>query len=132
MNDTISRIRLLKRLKHRRDAFCKNRIEFLGLSKNDKARVDEMDKCIAEVINAPIIEPEREKGKWIPCSERLPIDAGHYLCSFEKPNRIDHIHVDLAYWTGGRWYGYRADAICAWMPLPEPYREESEKHEGSD
>lgn len=42
-----------------------NRIEFLGLSKNDKARVDEMDKCIAEVINAPIIEPERKKGAWI-------------------------------------------------------------------
>ena len=79
------------------------------------------------VKEQPTIEPEREKGKWIPCSERLPIDAGHYLCSFEKPNRIDHIHVDLAYWTGGRWYGYRADAICAWMPLPEPYREESEK-----
>ena len=70
----------------------------------------------------PTIEPERKIGKWIPCSERLPIDAGHYLCSFEKPNRIDHIHVDLAYWTGGRWYGYRADAICAWMPLPEPYQ----------
>lgn len=65
MNDTISRIRLLNRLKHRRDAFCKNRTEFLGLSKNDKARVDEMDKCIAEVINAPTIEPEREKGEWI-------------------------------------------------------------------
>ena len=77
----------------------------------------------------PSAQPEQ---RWIPCSERLPIDAGHYLCSFEKPNRIDHIHVDLAYWTGGRWYGYRADAICAWMPLPEPYREESEKHEGSD
>lgn len=65
MNDTISRIRLLNRLKHRRYAFCKNRTEFLGLSKNDKARVDEMDACIAEVINAPTIEPEREKGKWI-------------------------------------------------------------------
>lgn len=60
---------------------------------------------------------------WIPCSERLPIEARHYLCSFNRPNRIDKIYVDLAYWTGGRWYGYGADQINAWMPLPEPYKE---------
>lgn len=63
---------------------------------------------------------------WIPCSERLPEKEGHYLCSFEKPNRIDRIYIDLAYWTGGRWYGYAADAINAWMPLPVPYKEGEE------
>ena len=62
--------------------------------------------------------------QWIPCSERLPTKAGHYLCSFKKPNRIDRIHVDLAYWTGGRWIGYIGDEINAWMSLPEPYKEE--------
>lgn len=75
-------------------------------------------KIISEL---PSAQPEQQ---WIPCSEQLPIKAGHYLCYFEKPNRIDRIHVDLAYWTGGRWYGYRADAITAWMPLPEPWRGE--------
>lgn len=60
--------------------------------------------------------------KWIPCSERLPEKAGHYLCSFKKANRIDNIYVDLAYWTGGRWYGYLANEINAWMPLPEPWK----------
>ena len=63
----------------------------------------------------------RPKGEWIPCSERLPTKAGHYLCSFNKPNRIDNIYVDLAYWTGGRWYGYLTNEINAWMPLPKPW-----------
>ena len=59
---------------------------------------------------------------WIPCSEKMPTTAGHYLCSFEKTNYVDNIYVGLAYWTGGRWYGYLASAIKAWMPLPEPWK----------
>ena len=69
-------------------------------------------------------QSERKTGKWIPCSERLPAKTGHYLCSFKKPNRIDNIFVDLAYWTGGRWYGYLANEINAWMQLPMPYEVE--------
>lgn len=67
---------------------------------------------------------ELKQPQWIPCSERLPAKTGHYLCSFKKPNRIDNIFVDLAYWTGGRWYGYLANEINAWMPLPKPYEVE--------
>ena len=65
--------------------------------------------------------------KWIPCSERLPTKTGHYLCSFKKPKRIDRIYVDFAYWTGGRWYGHVGDEINAWMPLPLPYKEDSDE-----
>jgi len=82
---------------------------------------EDLQRKLIERMNAlPFAQSEQ---RWIPVSERLPIDAGHYLCSFKKPNRIDRICVDLAYWTGGRWYGYMADEICAWMPLPEPYEE---------
>lgn len=65
--------------------------------------------------------------EWIPCSERLPEKAGHYLCSFKKANRIDNIYIDLAYWTGGRWYGYLANEINAWMPLPKPWKEANDE-----
>jgi len=75
-------------------------------------------KAMETLRNLPTVDVEP---KWIPCSERLPAKTGHYLCSFKKPNRIDNIFVDLAYWTGGRWYGYLANEINAWMPLPEPY-----------
>ena len=103
MDDTISRKWLINHLKHRRDAFCKNRTEFLGLSKNDKARVDEMDTCIAEVINAPTIEPEREKGHWIPIDE----DSDVYECdvcrttydticgTFDLPYFCPHCGADM-------------------------------------
>lgn len=67
------------------------------------------------------------KPTWIPCSERMPAKTGHCLCSFKKPNRIDNIFVDLAYWTGGRWYGYLANEINAWMPLPKPYEVKNDK-----
>ena len=40
--------------------FCKNRIEFMALPKDEKARVDEIDNCIADLVNAPDAEPERK------------------------------------------------------------------------
>ena len=74
-------------------------------------------------INAVCRAPSADRPQeWVPCSERLPEKTGHYLCSFKKANRIDNIYVDLAYWTGGRWYGYLANDINAWMPLPEPWK----------
>lgn len=75
--------------------------------------------------------------QWIPCSERLP-DEGYVLIS-KKPEK---------YFDGGRrvtiairmedprsrkvnWrdIGFGVipdDKVLAWMPLPEPYREEGE------
>ena len=76
-------------------------------------------KMISEIEAIPSADRPQE---WIPCSERLPTKAGHYLCSFNKPKRIDNIYVDLAYWTGGRWYGYLTNEINAWMPLPKPWK----------
>ena len=82
---------------------------------------DTLADAIKTVEEQPTVDAEP---KWIPCSEKRPSKAGHYLCSFTKPRRIDKIFVGLAYWTGSRWYGYRADEIIAWMPLPKPYEEE--------
>lgn len=56
---------LEKRLKKHRNLFCRNQVEFRLLSIADKTRVDEIDNCIAEVINAPTIEPERKTGEWV-------------------------------------------------------------------
>ena len=33
--------------------FCKNRTEYTALPKDEKARVDEIDNCIAELLNVP-------------------------------------------------------------------------------
>ena len=91
-DDLISRQRLLKELKHRKELFCRNRIEFLGLSKNDKARVDEIDNCIAKVINVPSAQPELSNN-----STKLDRDSGEFVTILDC--------------TGCR-YEFRADYCC--------------------
>ena len=77
-------------------------------------------------------------GKWIPVSERLPKaeygEGDSVLCCTETG--LMHI----LYWDGGNWCvptgephqwvnhktGWH-DKVIAWMPLPEPYREEGKK-----
>ena len=90
-DDLISRQRLLKELKRHKELFCRNRIEFLGLSKNDKARANEIDNCIATVINMPHAQPGTAKrivGKskdgmtlWYQCDMcNEPVDAQDNFC----------------------------------------------------
>lgn len=85
-----------------------------------------------------------EKTRWIPCTERLPED-GIYLVTVEriagKP-RIEtksfakdlHRVDDFSFRKHKcGWYDYDSEYGCwedtnviAWMPLPKPYKEESE------
>ena len=76
------------------------------------------------VKNAPPVEPVR--GEWIPCSEKLP----------EKPDFGEDSYIVQqecvktpfsAFWDGERWSDLHdgdIKGIIAWMPLPEPYKEE--------
>lgn len=61
--------------------------------------------------------------KWIPVSERLPKETGIYMTT------IDYGKLGLA--TGQRFYhgslGWEDDCVIAWMPLPQPYKAESEE-----
>ena len=54
--------------------------------------------------------------QWIPCSERLPFDAGYYLTT------TTYNEVFCDYWNLNEWN--RTGQVIAWMPLPEPYRED--------
>ena len=76
-----------------------------------------------------------EQTRWIPVSERLPEENGKYLISLRIEAyscRTTH-ETRTAVWTGERW---RFDTysgvvakyyVIAWMPLPEPYKAESEE-----
>ena len=77
---------------------------------------------------------------WIPCSERMP-DAEYgegdsVLCCTELGLMY------ILYWDGGNWcvptcephiwVNHKTgwlDKVIAWMPLPEPYKAESEDKE---
>jgi len=81
----------------------------------------------------PPITPTRKKGKWIPCSERLPKKTGWYLITF-KVYGGDYAVCEMSYRKPENYWiqndiGKKIldnDEVVAWMPLPEPYKAESE------
>lgn len=67
----------------------------------------------------------REQTRWIPVSEELPEFEKKVLCQCRAG-----IYEVLKYTSYG-WYHddthcYMAGFVIAWMPLPEPYKAESE------
>ena len=75
-----------------------------GFSKmpiSDKKRVDEITNCIAEVVNAPTIEPKR--GEWIETSEgtvcsvcgKYPYDDGEYHIANWKSDFCPNCDADM-------------------------------------
>ena len=73
--------------------------------------------------------PEREKGEWIPVTERLPKEHQAVLCWAESTaERLDTEFIGML--DKGDWF-LQSDAnhlsfphqykVVAWMPLPEPY-----------
>ena len=60
--------------------------------------------------------------QWIPCSERLPEDNTDVIVCFYSGTV-----TEMRYWGNGIFQGiyeHTTKVIVAWMPLPEPYREE--------
>ena len=80
-----------------------------------------------------IVEKYKDDG-WIPCGEKLPDRNDSYLvtiCSYDETASINYRSVDHGNSDGSflRWgtkkpRTKRGKYIVAWMPLPEPYREE--------
>lgn len=64
-----------------------------------------------------------EQTRWIPVSERLPEKEGLYLVSVK--NEHDRRYSKTCWFHGDDNWFARQDVI-AWMPLPEPYKAESE------
>ena len=93
---------------------------------------------------------DAEQTRWIPVSERVPQECIHtydnnfhdYTCSKSvlvtirnKVTNSVYVFHDLAYISNGEWYidncydhnRFKNCSVIAWMPLPEPYRAESEE-----
>lgn len=68
------------------------------------------------------LEDKEESGGWIPCSERLPENNTDVIVCF-----YGGTVTEMRYWGNGTFQGiyeHTTKVIVAWMPLPEPYREE--------
>lgn len=71
--------------------------------------------------------------KWIPVSERMPkpgegvgLVSRYYLVQNEYGDMMVARYTRNRHWEQMYQYGPCADEIVAWMPLPKPYKAESE------
>ena len=89
-------------------------------------------------------DTDRPSGEWIPCSERLPNAEDCPMdCMVTRQSKYVGNYTDMAVaeadgtWTHEDWKAItikgkarcistRDADIIAWMPLPEPYREDGE------
>ena len=95
-------------------------------------------ECLRLAISALI---QQLTGGWIPVSERLPEENGHYLVTYHEWSKGEYLpKFDFTCEKILRFYRgeFKMPVCCndkieqdigreviAWMPLPEPYREEA-------
>ena len=107
-----------------------SRTEVLNLVRFNSFHVKSQIKAIE---NMPSVIPQ--KSKWIPVSERLPnrkeyiANNGLFIVSDGNRTYAEYfdIYDSMKYFGEPTMSGFRVDrCVVAWMPLPEPYKEDKE------
>lgn len=120
----------MERLTHKRKSGMKT--GYWSLNKKQEL-VDRLamyeDREDAKDTNVP--------GKWIPCSERLPEESDYYMaCIYDEVMnkyycRSEWFAYNCNYIGELKWIGLKIyEKVIAWMPLPEPYKQNDEGAEG--
>ena len=86
---------------------------------------------LIERIQQEAVEKYKKEQGWIPISEQLPEDESYIIVSFENATMPDIARYEEndeggTFYPGDDEKSYSSYGIFvnAWMPLPEPYREE--------
>lgn len=91
------------------------------------------NKVIRETVEE--LKQAQPEQRWIPCSERLPEEPFGCLVTVwdTNPVTMDEFENILPYfvgWDGEQWNDGDGEQcpfeVIAWMPLPDPYREDIE------
>lgn len=85
------------------------------------------DEIIERLKETPLMLVQNEP-PWIPVAERLPEKQGYYFVTHEwRSEKFKDYEIGIDWFRNGEWVETpRNYKVIAWMPLPEPYREESE------
>lgn len=75
---------------------------------------------IVKILLADMEEDEKEHG-WIPVSERLPEDRTYITTLDGELVGQEEPFTGMCGIENGKWED--EDSVIAWMPLPEPYKE---------
>ena len=104
----------------------------IGDNDEDYESLDDIKQQYIEIVKGMVsVKPEV---KWIPVSERLPKNHENvliYLSSNQITIGLYNSHI-LPFrdkpigWGADAPHDWTSDEVIAWMPLPEPYKEESE------
>lgn len=93
---------------------------FEGMGEQDKA---EFGRDFDEILSLAI--KGLESSTWIPVNERLPKDGQLVIVSYPYDvSDLSRKRVMTAWYNTN--YGFTCGIIDAWMPLPQPYKAESE------
>jgi len=82
-------------------------------------------QILTDIQNMPSVTPKPKMGRWIPVSERLPEKYEEVIVTdVEVSDTYQSQYIGNGYWECDN--GAFTNRIIAWMPLPEPYKAESE------
>ena len=92
-----------------------------------------LNYCVKEGLGETIahtfrhmIEDAPTENEWIPVSERLPKKDGWYLVTIRGYDTVTDVSLYSA--DGSAWSDVSTkQKAIAWMPLPEPYRGDTEE-----
>lgn len=103
-----------------------NTLDFLPTNEEANQIIDSFDRVTSSIKQEP---------RWIPVTERLPEESDDYLITNIAGD------VEMAYFAHPKDYAISKgewreicyeDDVIAWMPLPEPYKTESEVEDGDE
>lgn len=132
MSDCIERMRVLEELQ---------KIGGCGAAPGTWA--EGWDKAIDEAYNRILGLPAADvvpRPSWIPADEELPPNGQEVLCWYEyfrfgQYNRM-YQTFGIGYQFNGNWGGEVAQGrnakVLAWMPLPEPPKEDNNENQSAD